>query len=393
MPWSSKVKDISTTSTHAHPLTRVGVAGRAPGVSTIDFTPIEFFGAAARCSHLHVINPAIVTLESLVVSALVEQHVDDVSSDFAVLSSADNFKDFVKSYFAGSVAAGIAYLQMIRDGYVWSDHFENLGGGASGVTRTPDFVFSRPGDPTVALVESKGTRSAAATKFDATVTDGYLHQVEPHLGNPVGGSTASHGFCVGGRLTSTTKAELNVHHTAALSGGAGAPLAGPTSGTIRRNSYATTFRLVHGEQLAQQVRRGIIESPRIPFLEFGWIGLRFLTLFGVHPFASAITPWPEDVRPRSVRSPFDLLPPPFGFVGFALERNMASEVLRALSGAAEQQPETFDLEPVSRELGARAREDGGALFPDGFAVVSGRCGINGARLVVWNRSSRAFGAP
>src|SRR5438552_3789389 len=79
--------------------------------------------------------------------------------------------------------------------------------------RTPDFVFSRPGAADVALVESKGTRSATVSGFDTTVRDGYTKQVEPHLGHMVGTATASHGFCIGGWLTDPAKAELNVHHT------------------------------------------------------------------------------------------------------------------------------------------------------------------------------------
>ena len=61
--WTSKSKDISITSTTDHPSSQAGVIARPPGVTTINFTPAEFFGAAARCCHLHVINPALVTAE------------------------------------------------------------------------------------------------------------------------------------------------------------------------------------------------------------------------------------------------------------------------------------------------------------------------------------------
>src|SRR5262249_10715363 len=152
---------------------------------------------------------------------LVEQHVDDSSNDFAIQSSADNFKDFIKSYFAGTVASGIAYLAMIQDGYTWSDHFENVGGGNPKATKkTPEFGFARAGHGDVALVESKGTRSTSGG-FNATVRDGYIDQVEPHLGYTVGTSTATHGYCIGSDLASTTKGELNVHYTGAVAAGAG----------------------------------------------------------------------------------------------------------------------------------------------------------------------------
>jgi len=148
MAWSTKIKDLSVASVQPHPLSPVpaGVTGRAPVNLRISFTPTDFFGAAARCTHMHVVNPAAVTPESFIISSLVEQHVDDTSPDFAVLKTADTFKDDVKSYFAGTVAARLAYLQMIGDGYVWADHFENFAAaGAAMTARTPDFVFSRPG--------------------------------------------------------------------------------------------------------------------------------------------------------------------------------------------------------------------------------------------------------
>src|SRR5262245_23419041 len=115
MAWSTKTKDLSVTSVNPHGLSPVpvGVTGRAPANLRISFSPTDLFGAGARCTHMHIINPSAATPESLIISSLVEQHVDDTSTDFAVLKTADSFKDYVKSYFAGTVAAGLAYLQMI----------------------------------------------------------------------------------------------------------------------------------------------------------------------------------------------------------------------------------------------------------------------------------------
>lgn len=102
------------------------------------------------------------------IQALVEQHVDYTSSDFAILKSADQFKDYVKSYFSGTIAAGLAYLAMIADGYVWADHFESIGGGNAYASQSPDFVFCHGAQGSTALVESKGTRSANSATFDWT---------------------------------------------------------------------------------------------------------------------------------------------------------------------------------------------------------------------------------
>ena len=395
VPWTSQQKDLSATIVQAHtPPPKPGVSGRGPGVTSITFQPLEFFAAAARCSHLHVINPSIVTPESLIISSLVENHVDDTSTDFAILSSADTFKDYIKSYFAGTVAAGLAYLQMVRDGYVWSDHFERFGGGAPGVTRTPDFVFSQPGSADVALVESKGTRSANQTTFDSTVDAGYTGQVEPHLGHRVGGLLASHGFCVGGWLTSPTKAELNIHHTdVAIAAGPrgsawpGGADNGDPSWIVKRQSYATVFGLVHSEALARQVRAGDREIEPVRFLEFSWLNRRFLTSARPHrlrrmdPWALVYRLWSIGrYRPR-LWNLIHGVPWPFKFQAFAVERERAEAVLRRVSGVAEA--ERSDISPIATDVLAQARRQGGALFPDGLATIGLDARTSDAHHIDW----------
>lgn len=393
VPWASQQKDLSAGNVQPHVSSAAGVSGRGPGVTSITFKPLEFFAAAARCSHLNVINPSIVTPESLIISSLVENHVDDTSTDFAILSSADTFKDYVKSYFAGTVAAGLAYLQMIRDGYVWSDHFEHFGGGAPGVTRTPDFVFSRPGNSGVALVESKGTRSANQTTFDSTVDGGYTGQVEPHLGHHVGGLLATHGFCVGAWLTSTTRAELNIHHTA-IPGPWGSPTpggfeSGDALWTVQRQNYATAFRLAHSDALARQVRTGVLEVEPVSFVEFSWLNRRFLT--------SAPMGWPREhdvivlndpshpqyaYRPR-LSGPLCDLPRPFKFLAFALERDRAEAVLRRVSVA--EVVERNEISPIANDILAQAQQEGGALFPDGLAAIPLDARTSKAHVIEWRR--------
>jgi hypothetical protein len=367
MPWSTKIKDLASSKQTPHPPTTAGVVGRTPSVTSISFTPAEFFGAAARCLHTHVINPAIATPESLIVSTLVQQHVDDVSAPFAVLSSADRFKDYAKSYFSGTVAAGLAYLQMIADGYVWSDHFENLS-SVSG--RTPDFVFARPGQTGVALVESKGTRSVSpVTTFDSgTVAGGYTGQVEPHLGSTIGGATATHGFCIGGWLTSTSKADMLIHYTDPPYTSVGSN--GSPSAAVQMNNYATAFRLAHSERLSRDLRRGIIEDV-VEFSTFTWIGLDFVSV-------------PRLERRAMAAPPLN----PWKIVAFAVERHTAEAVLRVAS-----RPRAFEgslqLPEISMDSMLTARFDGGALFPDGFAVLSEDCQFQPMR-ISWNPGTQKF---
>jgi hypothetical protein len=369
MAWATKIKNLKAGSSNLkqHSSTHPGVTGRTPVSTSITFTPFEFFGAAARCLHTHVINPTIVTPESLIISALVEQHVDDVNAPFAVLSSADRFKDYASSYFSGTVAAGLAYLQMIADGYVWCDHFENL---ASVSGRTPDFVFAQPGQSGVALVESKGTRSVPlVSTFHSTVGAGYTGQVDPHLGSTIGtAGIATHGFCIGAWLTSTSQGEMLIHYTApAPSAGSGG---GPPPATVQMHNYATAFRLAHSEQLSRDIRAGVIDRV-VEFSTFNWNGLDFVSFPGL------------ERRP--------IAPPhlnPWRIAAFAVERRTAAAVLTAALSRR-----TFEgglqLPELSVETMIAARFDAGALFPDGFAVLSDASRFQPTR-INWNPGTQSF---
>lgn len=276
MVWTRQPKDLAITKLKGHASTAKGVTGRIPSNKPIHFTPLEFFGAAARCSHLHSVNPALATPESLMIAALVEQYVDDAGTDFAILSAAGNFKDFVKSYFVGTVASGLAYLAMIQDGYHWADHFENVTGGNPAIKRSPDYVFSGKGTGT-ALLESKGTRSSGLTGFDSTVEAGYLGQVEPHLGHTINGVCATHGYAIGSWLTSATKAEMLIHHTQPVTGSGGGNDTDNPSLKVQQHNYATAFQLVQGSQLSKRIRQGRIES--VPsMLRFYWLERSWLMI-------------------------------------------------------------------------------------------------------------------
>lgn len=390
MTWSTKDKDLAVANTQGHTILQAGLLGRSPGVAGITFAPLELFGAMARCHYTHLINPHAVTWEVQHMASLLEQHVDDYTNPFDILSSADTMKDYVKSYFVGTVAAGIAYLVMINDGYVWSDHWENLAGGAPGVTKSPDFVFSSPVHGT-ALMESKGTRSASPATFDGTVSDGYDLQVEPHLGQWVGGAQATHGYAIGAHLTTITQASLNIHHTAvpASVGGGGAP--GGSSSSVQRHSFATAFTLAHGPTLGQQIREGRAQQPFV-FFRFPWAGRTWVTktwprsglTLGHDPAGGELSGGP---RPQQAFT-------------FALQEDRAASALGLfLSPAGEGRlPGRRDpdvAEPLDYDKGiARIRSERGegmegAIFPDGLAVL-GDVHVPHVQTVVWDGYSGSF---
>jgi hypothetical protein len=123
-------------------------------------------------------------------------------------------------------------------------------------------------------VEGISKRNSGA--FDTTVSDGHIDQVEPHLGHVVGSATATHGYCIGTYLQSTTKAELRVHHTAVAAAASGTHGDSPSLSAVQRHNYATVFRLAHSDQLSRQIRSG--ERPDgVPFLRLEWRGRRWVT--------------------------------------------------------------------------------------------------------------------
>lgn len=393
MPWVLQRKDIAITKATGHPSTRPNVAGRALDRATINFSAAELYGAAARCSHLHVVNPIAVTPESEMMKALFEHHVDDTNPNFFVLPSANNFKDFVANHFFGSLGSALAYLAMSRNGYVWCDHFENLARENSASAKAPDFVFARDDDSAVALVESKATRKANSRKFDNRVADGYLEQVEPHLGYLIGNTTASHGFCIGAWLTSATAAELYAHHTEAIDAPSSRAPSSPTPSSVQQNNFATAFRLAHGSAVGDQVRRGYISDRTIPFFQFNWLDREWLASSIVRQTGNGLEAVSLESRESWEHFRGPLVSKGLPMSTFAIEKRCALEVLSALRSTDQTHSPRFELEVMPPNLRARAREEyWGAVFADGLAVISSRCLIKDLHPVTWFLDSGQLGA-
>jgi hypothetical protein len=328
---------------------------------------------------------------------LIEHFVDEVGPDFAVLASADNLKDYVKSYFSGTLGAGLAYLKMAAEGYVWSDHFENLKGGNPACSRKPDYVFSGPSTG-LALMEAKGSRSGTLKEFDDVVLDGYQGQVEPHLGHFVGGQIATRGYSIGAWMKSTTKAEFRLHHTAVpVSMSHGQPAAAQPSMVVQQHNFATAFTLVHSPELGRSLRLGATgELPQqIPFLRFQWLAERWVT----GPFVP-YRYWLELVGiPTTMELVEHVWPWYFPFRQphlFALEERTAAAALRAFLGPADK---AADLSPEIRPVGVDLREAAraaspdsipGAVLPDGLALIGESWRLEDLSRSTWDRRDGSF---
>lgn len=105
-------------------------------------------------------------------------------------------KEFVGTTYTGVLGAGLAYLRMLHDEYVWKAHYEELKLSAGGVAQAePDFAFAKAGD--IALVEAKGT----GKNLDAAITaakNGYLRQIDPAAKRALQGNiipSCGYAFC------------------------------------------------------------------------------------------------------------------------------------------------------------------------------------------------------
>lgn len=384
--WISSNKRLEIAAQTGHPCATPGVGGSALAVTHLDFGPIDFYLAAAFCSHMHPVAPSAASPEANMMRATVAHHVDDAKADFAIEATADGFKDYVKAYFSGTVATALAFIAMEQNGYSWAGHFEHLR-PLTAKGRSPDFVFASPAAGTC-LVESKGTRSANTTTFDGVVEDGYLEQVERHLGTTLlNGAVASHGYCVGSWMTSVSKAELLVHHSeASPPGPGGAPpggarrpdgdVDGRSVEAVQQQDMGTAFTLAFGEDFGAAVRNGRIdelpELVRIHWMDREWIaatdrldGLRVV-----------FTGEADDSSIRVVRI---LLRDHV----LAIERKALNAALGRFwaggdNAAAGQRFVSFDTDMMRL-----ARESGGALLGDGLAAVPSAGFLRVAR-VKWN---------
>ncbi|QRM40488.1 hypothetical protein F3X89_21950 [Rhizobium rhizogenes] len=365
MVWAAKTKELQLTKITGHaPAKKSGIRGRAPEVRAITFTPAELFGAMARCSSLHLVDADAVMAETETCRHLLQRYVGEDGDAFAILKTADRLKDFSRTHFAGVVGAGIAYLQMIRDGYTWCDHFENLAfSGKAPTTRSPDFVFNRRGERSVALSESKATRGSSRGQFDGTVKRGYLEQVSPYLGMQVGCSLVTHGFSIGSWMTSPTRAEILIHHTEPTNGDTDGSDEGTDPTDVKRGNYLTVLSLLLGSDVAQAARFGTWIASGSRFVTARWLGREWLLGFA---------PLPERYLLGTVDSAAwieDRLSSSFAFNGFALDLGVARRFFRSLEPGALAVNPLDNLPEIDDRLMVEARAFDSAIFPDGFAVI------------------------
>lgn len=396
MVWSSQGKAITTTEIVGRPKRHPQVVGRTPIRSAVQFGPYALYLAAARASHLHRLSPSIATPEFQMLMRLIEPHVDDTSPDFAILPSANRFKDFVGTYFTGTVAAGIAYLAMLDEGYVWAAHYEALTGGSPDSKTTPDFAFLGP-HPGIALMEAKGSASSKS-KFKQAVRNGYLNQVEPHLGHFVGGIRATHGYCIGSWLRRGSPATMHIHYTepatqnAQTSGDDDVDAA--MASAIQRQNFATVFALAHSGALGEAIGSGRAALETAPiFVRVHWRGQRWLTSLGFIEGPWFYAPELYFIEPMGAGRFADW--PSAARLVFAVEEKVAKMALQSFLRPDDASDTTISPRRLELDIGRDGRapfeEDrDGAVLPDGLALIDIGAAKPKFELVIWNPKSGGF---
>ncbi|WP_440980772.1 hypothetical protein [Shinella sumterensis] len=340
------------------------IAGRTPQNTAFSFTPAELYGAMAQCSSRAKMDQRAARAQVEFCRHLIAHHVDEKADRFAVLDSARDLKDYVAKAMTGLVGDGIAYLQMVRDGYRWIDHFErHTVIGKMPTRRSPDFIFSRSNDQYVALAESKATKGTSKAAFDKRVEDGYRGQVEPYLGHKIDAWVASHGFAVGSWMTSPTKAEVFLHHTAppvSATPDDDGPSGPSDPSGVRFGNYCGVITLLFGPDVGEATRARLWRPSQQTFTTVEWLGRRWIVGEDLGADAVLFSLVGELVfRRTSFRS----------FNGMAIDLEIARRVFAFIEADAPDARMFEEIAEVPPELIELAREAGGALFPDGLAVL------------------------
>lgn len=363
--WKAKEKQIGVEHIKGHmPRRNRLIVGRAPENTEMLFTPAELFGAMAQCSSRAKMDQRAARAQVQMCRHLISRHVDDKNDRFALLDTARTLKDYVGKAMTGLVGDGIAYLQMVRDGYRWVDHFENHEvHGKRPTTRSPDYVFSRTQDMFVALAESKATKGASKAAFTKTVREGYKEQVEPYLGRRIGSWVASHGYAIGSWMKSVKRAEIFIDHTASQappSGNDDDPSERSDPRDVRFGSYCGVLTLLFGPEVGEAARDRSWRPSELSFTTVQWLGKRWIV--------------GEDAEwePLVVNAKEHLIfrSGPVRFVnGMALDLEIAQRVfafIESSEGEIDLMAEFLEFPP---DLVEAAKRSGGAIFPDGFAVL------------------------
>lgn len=330
-----------------------------PEIRNLSFQPNALFAAIARCNLSKGAPRRVAQSEARATAEWLSSLVDEQTSDFELLPAVRFYKDFVRTGKIGQLAAGMAYLYMIRRGYPFVMHWEDAPvrpAPRHAAQTSPDFIFVGDKNEWV-LMESKGKVSGSLADTMRAAHKGYTNQVDPYIGTSTGSVNISHGFVVGVHTTPPSQTSLCVVRTpepqpASGRGGEGAPRLTQTA-TIRA-CYRHVFALMGLDQVVAAI--GGSEPPKIA-------GLREL-VFGGRTVLVASAMLNDALR--TALSADEELESPFAGL-FGIEKQIGSAVLEAI-GSSDDTAVAEPIAALSDDVLGRL-ETHVAAFPDGLIWI------------------------
>jgi hypothetical protein len=363
-PWQAHTRKGLDGITHSkHP--RAGHGFVAPAAqSKLDFTRAELCASMAMTNALSGLSgPAAISLAHAM-SQLVTDHVDDIpATPLRFLDSLNYLADSTRSYFSACIGTGIADRYALALGYRFRCNSREL--IPSG--RAGDFLYDgSPLPPNCAvMVEAKGSLQGnlSFSLFKQKVQQGYVGQVEPHVGKtyptPIGHSlTIAHGYAVG-CAAKVPRADAIAYVIETAHAGIGPPHGDSLSGSadVALGNYQGVATLLGDELLHQAIyearggdsSKGVARTRRRH--QIRWRGHDFIVFDDSETTDRSRRR--DSSKSRVPRLRFAIWLPAYE----AILKNLADK------SAIWRMPE------VPRVLVDSELNDGGAVLPDGLALL------------------------
>jgi hypothetical protein len=366
-PWQAHTRKDLDGITH-RPRSRANHVFVAPAArNKLGFSQAELCASMAMTNALSGLSAAAASSLAQAMSQLVTDHVDnDPPTPLRFLDSVARLADNARTFFSSCVGTGIADQYALALGYRFRcNSREFIPKGRAG-----DFLYDGPPVPTNSAVMGSLRASLNPTAFWRTVDQGYVAQVEPHIDQTYSSLTGQaltivHGYAIGcAAQVPLVDAIGHVVETAPAGGGPIPPGISasdphPTSAAIALGNYEGVATLMGDEVLLRAIQdarqgrelknrgRSILTRPIM------WRGELF---YEFEDEAGASGTRPADADPYLYRMPRPR---------FALW----APIFRALHSNLRELPKVWTIPVVPESLRSNEVKDGGAVLPDGFALL------------------------
>jgi len=339
-----------------------------PG-SSLSFNPNRLYASVARCNVLSNASGRVLFAQELAAKAALEDFVDDGGINFGVTDDVNDLGDAKLTSIAHDIGAGIANLYMDDMGYHWVANGKELLKSAG---KKPDYVYDLGYVGSgYALMEAKGSVGKSVKKSDmlARVKKAYDKQVEPWLGSTANFRLLQQGYAIGTWARSGNDAEIIVHETEWPVAPAAVSVSGASpSLPLAFLNYAAVFQLVGAPNISSALRHVSLRRSVVDLLSQERL---YEIRLGGRPFLrgrNSSYVW-YGRSPVPSHDPFLAIESKKRYA-FAIDLEIAKEVLSALRRPSVSLEERLELPQIPWDLLRALREEGrAALFADGLAYL------------------------